>query len=107
MIPPLSAGDYGMLASGLYSIFTFVTWVHPDIPKEVGIRFFLATVFLLFVSKSPVVTYFLDASEAKELGFVIAIVVGVTAFAVAWYRGHFHDCRDHSPEPLDDEDDNE
>lgn len=78
-----------MLASGLYCIFTAIAWFDDDIPSKISIRFFIATVFLLFISKSPVITYVIDESSARGIGFIIAIVVGVVALGAAWYRGHF------------------
>lgn len=103
MIPFLVPSDYGLLASGVYSILTFVAWVHPDIPPRASGRFFAMTVILLLVSKVPFVTFFFGPSGAERLGFVIAIVAGIVSCGADWYRGRFYDCRDHSPKPLDDD----
>ena len=102
MIPYLSASELGLLASGLYSILTLVAYFHRDIPMWYCRAFFVATVFLLLISKNPFTTYMIDAHDAKEIAFAFAILAGVGGFGVAWYRGHF-DCEDHSS--VDDDSD--
>ena len=109
MIPYLSVSELGLMASGLYSVLTLITAFHRDIPMWYCRAFFVATVFLLLISKNPFTTYMIDAHDAKEIAFAFAILAGVVGFGVAWYRGHF-DCEDHSPvggDPDDDSDDPE
>ena len=103
MIPYLSTSELGLIASGLYCILTAVANLHPSIPQGVDRGFLAATVFLLLISKNPVITYSLDATEAKEAAFAFAIVVGVLGITAAWWRGHF-DCEDHSPVDGDSDD---
>lgn len=106
MIPYLSTSELGLVASGLYCVLTSIAHLHPSIPRGVDRVFFAATVVLLLLSKNPVTSYLIDASVARGVAFAFAIVVGVFGLILAWWRGHLHDCQDHSP-PVDDEDDDE
>ena len=105
MIPYLSASELGLLTSGWYCILTLIAYLHRDIPQRVSWVFFVATVFILIISKNPVITYVIDASIAKEVAYLLAIVAGVVGITAAWWLGHF----DHSGDsPTEDPDqDNE
>lgn len=88
MIPYLPASELGLLTSGLYCIFTLVAYLHPNIPKVASWIFFAATVFLLVISKNPVIAYVIDVSVAKEAAFLFAIIAGVVGITAAWWLGH-------------------
>lgn len=102
----LTASEMGRLSSLAFFALGAAAYINEDMPARVTVGYMTMTLILFLISADPYITWIIDQSEARYVGFGLAVVAGVISWA--WAYRVSRSCIDHSPtNPDSDEDSDE